>query len=262
MFNAPIEEIHDLAFYGAEDATLYAFEDEYVETYCNDFGLMYYNLGGDFTMTITEPSKKTYMEYEELDLTGLELHLTYTNGSERTIRTGYTISGYDPTVIGPQTVTVTYNGVDATFDVTVKAKTVSYITIGAGAPVDAIVGEDPDFSTMVVKVNFSDGTSVDIAEGYTVTGYDNETIGEQTVTISYREGSQELTVTVKDYVRGDTNGDGIVSMKDVTRLVNYLNDNSIAVIDKALDVNGDGIVSIKDVTRLTEYLEDNTVEIH
>ena len=262
MFNAPIEEIHDLAFYGAEDATLYAFEDEYVETYCNDFGLMYYNLGGDFTMTITEPSKKTYMEYEELDLTGLELHLTYTNGSERTIRTGYTISGYDPTVIGPQTVTVTYNGVDATFDVTVKAKTVSYITIGAGAPVDAIVGEDPDFSTMVVKVNFSDGTSVDIAEGYTVTGYDKETIGEQTVTISYREGSQELTVTVKDYVRGDTNGDGIVSMKDVTRLVNYLNDNSIAVIDKALDVNGDGIVSIKDVTRLTEYLEDNTVEIH
>jgi len=262
MFNAPIEEIHDLAFYGAEDATLYAFEDEYVETYCNDFGLMYYNLGGDFTMTITEPSKKAYMEYEELDLTGLELHLTYTNGSERTIRTGYTISDYDPTVIGPQTVTVTYNGVDATFDVTVKAKTVSYITIGAGAPVDAIVGEDPDFSTMVVKVNFSDGTSADITEGYTVTGYDKEVIGEQTVTISYREGSQELTVTVKDYVRGDTNGDGIVSMKDVTRLVNYLNDNTIAVIDKSLDVNGDGIVSIKDVTRLTEYLEDNTVEIH
>ena len=33
-------------------------------------------------------------------------------------------------------------------------------------------------------------------------------------------------------------------------------------IDYALDVNGDGIVSIKDVTRLNEYLNDNTVEIH
>ena len=59
----------------------------------------------------------------------------------------------------------------------------------------------------------------------------------------------------------DTNGDGLVTMKDVTRLVNYLNDDSIEVINKALDVNGDGLVTIKDVTRLTEYLEDNTVEI-
>ena len=52
-------------------------------------------------------------------------------------------------------------------------------------------------------------------------------------------------------------------MKDVTRLVNYLNDNeAYEVIKKALDVNGDGIISIKDVTRLVEYLNDNTVEIH
>lgn len=58
-------------------------------------------------------------------------------------------------------------------------------------------------------------------------------------------------------------GDGIVSIKDVTRLVNYLNDNSgYKVIKKALDVNGDGVVSIKDVTRLEAYLNDNTVQIY
>ena len=261
VFNAPVEEIHDLAFYGAEDATLYAFEDEYVETYCNDFGLMYYNLSSDFTMTITAPSKTEYNEYEELDLTGLALNLTYTNGSERTIKTGYSISGYDPAVLGAQTITVTYNGETATFDVNVVAKTVSFISITAGAPVDAITGEELDCSTMIVKVTFTDGTSVELDEGYTVTGYDAETIGEQTLTVSYRESSTEMDITVKDYVRGDTNGDGLVTMKDVTRLVNYLNDASIAVIDKALDVNGDGYVTIKDVTRLTEYLEDNTVEI-
>jgi len=262
VFNAPIDEIHDLAFYGAEDATLYAFEDEYVETYCNDFGLMYYNLSSNFTMTLTAPTKTEYMEYEELDLTGLALNISYENGSERTIKTGYTVSGFDPAVLGTQTITVTYNGKSATFDVNVTAKTVSFITITAGAPVDVIVGEELDVSAMVVKVNFADGTSVELTEGYAVTGYDAEVIGEQTITVSYRDSSQQMTVTVKDYVRGDTNGDGLVSMKDVTRLVNYLNDNSIAVIDKALDVNGDGIVSIKDVTRLTEYLEDNTVEIH
>ena len=262
VFNAPIDEIHDLAFYGAEDATLYAFEDEYVETYCNDFGLMYYNLSSNFTMTLTAPTKTEYMEYEELDLTGLALNISYENGSDRIIKTGYTVSGYDPAALGTQTITVTYNDKSATFDVKVTAKTVSFITIVTGAPVDSIIGEELDCSAMVVKVTFTDGTSVDIIDGYTITGYDAEALGDQTVTVSYRDGVSGLTVTVKDYVRGDTNGDGLVTMKDVTRLVNYLNDSSIAVIDKALDVNGDGIVSIKDVTRLTEYLEDNTVEIH
>ena len=38
--------------------------------------------------------------------------------------------------------------------------------------------------------------------------------------------------------------------------------NLYEVIKKALDVNGDGVVSIKDVTRLVEYLNDNTVEIY
>ena len=66
-----------------------------------------------------------------------------------------------------------------------------------------------------------------------------------------------------DYIPGDINGDGIVNIKDITRLVNYLNDNSAyEVINKALDVNGDGVVSIKDVTRLEAYLNDNTVQIY
>ena len=261
VFNAPIDEIHDLAFYGAEDATLYAFEDEYVETYCYDFGLMYYNLSNNFTITLTAPTKVEYNEYENLDLTGLVLNLTYTNDLERTITTGYDVSGYNPAQLGAQTITVTYNGQSATFEVNVIAKVVSFVQITAGAPTETIVGEELDYSNMVIAVTFTDSTSVELTEGYTVTGYDPETIGEQTLTVSYREGSKEMTVIVKDYVRGDINGDGIVTIKDVTRLVNYLNDDSIDVINKALDVNGDGLVTIKDVTRLTEYLEDSTVEI-
>ena len=215
----------------------------------------------DFTMVLTAPTKTEYNEYEELDLTGLVLDLTYTNGLERTIKTGYTVSGYDPAKLGTQTLTVSYNGQSTTFDVNVTAKVVSFVQITAGAPTETIVGEELDYANMVVTVTFTDSTSVELTEGYTVTGYDAETVGEQTITVSYREGSKEMTVIVKDYVRGDTNGDGLVTMKDVTRLVNYLNDDTIAVIDKALDVNGDGLVTIKDVTRLTEYLEDNTVEI-
>lgn len=48
IFYYPISEIHDTAFYGAEGAVLYAYDDEYIETYCEDFGLVYYNMCADF----------------------------------------------------------------------------------------------------------------------------------------------------------------------------------------------------------------------
>ena len=261
VFNGDVTYIHDAAFYGAEDATVYAFENSYVEDYCYEMCLVYYDLNRDFTMTVTAPTKTQYNEYDELDLAGLALNLTYANGLERTVKTGYTISGFDPAIVGTQSVTVTYMDVSETFEVDVAAKTVMFIEIAAGAPVNAIIGEELDCSAMIVKVTFTDGTSVNITDGYDIANYDPETIGEQTITVTYREGSKEMVITVKDYVRGDINGDGLITMKDVTRLVNYLNDDSIEVINKALDVNGDGLVTIKDVTRLTEYLEDNTVEI-
>ena len=263
MLNGDVEYIHELAFYGAEDAVIYSFENQYVENYCEENGLEYHELANDFTMSLTPPTKTEYMELEELDLSGLALNITYTIGGERTITTGYTVSGYDPNVIGTQTVTVTYRGVSETFEVTVLPKEVSFITATPKAAINSIIGEDLDMSNVVITVNFTDGTSKVIESGYSLSGFDKETIGDQTVTLTYREKNCTFDVTVINYIPGDINGDGIVNMKDVTRLVNYLNDNEgYEVIKKALDVNGDGVVSIKDVTRLVEYLNDNTVEIH
>ena len=263
MLNGDVEYIHELAFYGAEDAVIYSFENQYVEDYCEENGLEYHELANDFTMSLTPPTKTEYMELEELDLSGLALNITYTIGGERTITTRYTISGYDPNVIGTQTVTVTYRGVSETFEVTVLPKEVSFITATPKAAMNSIIGEDLDMSNVVITVNFTDGTSKVIESGYSLSSFDKEIIGNQTVTLTYREKSCAFDVTVIDYIPGDINGDGIVNMKDVTRPVNYLNDNeAYEVIKKALDVNGDGVVSIKDVTRLVEYLNDNTVEIH
>ena len=263
MLNGDVEYIHELAFYGAEDAVIYSFENQYVEDYCEENGLEYHELANDFTMSLTPPTKTEYMELEKLDLSGLALNITYTIGGERTITTGYTVSGYDPNVIGTQTVTVTYRGVSETFEVTVLPKEVSFITATPKAAMNSIIGEDLDMSNVVITVNFTDGTSKVIESGYSLSGFDKETIGNQTVTLTYREKSCTFDVTVIDYIPGDINGDGIVNMKDVTRLVNYLNDNeTYEVFKKALDVNGDGVVSIKDVTRLVEYLNDGTVEIH
>jgi len=70
-------------------------------------------------ITITTPPAKTqYNLGEELNTTGMVVTATYSNGSTVAVM-GYTTSGYTKTVLGNQTVTVTYNGKTAVFTVNV-----------------------------------------------------------------------------------------------------------------------------------------------
>ena len=51
------------------------------------------------------------------------------------------------------------------------------------------------------------------------------------------------------YIVGDANGDGVVSIADVTAIINKINDAvSGSFVDVAADVNSDGVISIADVT--------------
>ena len=54
---------------------------------------------------------------------------------------------------------------------------------------------------------------------------------------------------------GDVNGDGKLSIKDVTDLIDYLlSDNSEGINLDVADINGDGRIAIKDVTDLISLL--------
>ena len=60
-------------------------------------------------------------------------------------------------------------------------------------------------------------------------------------------------------MRGDVNGDGSVSISDVTALIDYLlSGNSDAINMTNADTNQDGNVSISDVTTLIDYLLSGT----
>ncbi len=67
---------------------------------------------------ISKPEKLTYTIGEALDTNGLIVAAYYDNQSVERI-TDYTVSGYDPTVLGEQNVKVTYNEVQTKFKVTV-----------------------------------------------------------------------------------------------------------------------------------------------
>ena len=66
------------------------------------------------------PDKTEYFRDESLDLTGLTLKLTYSDGSTQVIEEGFRVSNLSSATNGKQTLTVTYEGFTATFTVTVN----------------------------------------------------------------------------------------------------------------------------------------------
>lgn len=112
--------------------------------------------------------------------------------------------GYDPNAVGDQKITVTYEGVSATFTVTVKASekpqpTLDKIELSGDVKTEYTQGEKLDLSKLVVTAVYSDGSKAEIkADDYTVSGYDPNTVGEQTVTVTYGGKTASFTVTVKE----------------------------------------------------------------
>jgi len=59
------------------------------------------------------------------------------------------------------------------------------------------LGEELDTTGMVVKANYSDGSTTAVT-GYTTSGYDKTTLGNQSVTVTYSGKTAEFTVNVID----------------------------------------------------------------
>ena len=60
--------------------------------------------------------------------------------------------------------------------------------------------------------------------------------------------------TASASVKGDMNGDGEVTLKDVTKLFQFVNKQITTLGDADGDMNGDGEVTLKDVTRLFQFV--------
>ena len=81
----------------------------------------------DYTKTVESigiiamPAKTAYEWGEELDTSGLMINAKYSDGSTKTISSGFTCSPTKLSTAGTQTVTVTYGGKTTSFNVTVKS---------------------------------------------------------------------------------------------------------------------------------------------
>ncbi len=217
------------------------------------------------TLTILANPKTEYEKGEKLDLKNGKLIATYeavyaTNNQETTQEIPMTaeeveVTGYNENQTGEQVLTVTYAGKSATLNITVEAKELTEIEItNPPTKTNYVAGENFNAEGMEVKAVYSDKTSKTLSdEEYSITDGEDLTIGKETVTISYTEGSvtktttQNITVVAKeltgieitnpptktDYVAGENfNKDGMkitVSYNDGTSRT--LSDEEYTVVD-------------------------------
>lgn len=225
------------------------------------------------------PQKTLYNLGEELDTEGLELTLTFSDGSTETITEGFTTMGFDSSSVGTKTVTVNYGGKTASFDVEVKK-----IRGTTGGCTWTLRGTE-----LTVSGNTDTGTDGSYEWGDTitsaviepgVTGLGDRAFARckdlQTVIIPESvtnfgigvfDGCDNLTLkvlpnsaahdyAVKNGIKfelieqafGDINGDGTADLNDAILAARAAVGNielSETVI-KIADVNGDGSVTIAD----------------
>lgn len=142
----------------------------------------------------TMPNKVTYEVGETFDPTGLEIKVNYGGGAFDIIKTGFMLSTPDMSEEGTKSVTVTYLSLQTSFNITVNKSVVpaSLTSISVNANKTTYqVGEA--FVKPIVTANYSDGSTKDVSNLCSYSGFDLSKAGSYTVTVSYIE--KEITKT-------------------------------------------------------------------
>ena len=150
------------------------------------------------------PSKTEYRYGESLDLTGATISVVKGSGTIDLPITDNMVSGYDPTTVGKQTVKVSYGGQETTFEVTVKDY-IKDITLTTPTKTEYKYGEALDLTGGKVQKVMASGAqepAVDLTDSsVTVSGYNANKSGKQTITVEYEGIQKTFELTVKNTVK-------------------------------------------------------------
>lgn len=148
--------------------------------------------------------KKTYEKGEELDLTGATVKVMTASGkvddeAPLTLAMIDASTQYDPEKIGSQTLKINYGTYTGSVKVTVKSPEVAkeFITlVKEPNKLQYRQGEELDLTGAMIKVQGQTGTKYVYATADMVSGYNADKLGEQTVTITYKDTKMTFKVTV------------------------------------------------------------------
>ena len=161
----------------------------------------------------TNPTKTTYNIGDSIDLTGGEIEITRAAGNTETksmSADGVTVTGFDSSKeAASQKITVSYAGYGANFNVAIK-DTVTGIAIHGTPKTEYTYGDSLDLTGLSLDVARGTSTTNIPLESSMVSGYDPNTLGPQTVTVTYGVDENNnpvtttFTVNVNDAVANTT----------------------------------------------------------
>ena len=221
------------------------------------------NFANKLTIT-SSPDKTTYDFGEALDTAGLAASLTMADGSQAAADSEQlSIAQYNPNRVGTQTVTVHYTNekgavLSDTFTVLINNYPQS-LELSGTYPTTFTEGDSFTREGMKVLAHYADGTRRDVTALVSITGYDMQTPGTQSVSVTYAEGEKSVSTAYEiaviresESMRADVNRDNFIDLADISIVLatgNYGLPSAQAANVRA-DVNRNGTVDIGDITVL------------
>ncbi len=150
------------------------------------------------------PTKTTYIKGEKLDLTGGKIQVTHEDSSTEIIDMKddtVSVTGYNEQVLGKQTLTVKYKEKTTTFEVEVMNKVTSIVIQTNPAKTIYVKGENLDLTGGKIQITYEDKTTeiIDMKDdNVSVTGYNQQIVGEQIITVEYKEKTTTFKIKVKN----------------------------------------------------------------
>lgn len=140
------------------------------------------------------PTKTRYFVGETFDSTGLIITAYYNDNTSEQV-TGYTLSSPDMSAYGNKTVTVTFD--EKTVDFSILTVDISGIEVKTmPIKVEYPKGDVLDTTGLSILVKYTDGTSETKTTGFEVSGFDSSSVGEKTITVTYKTHTTTFKVTV------------------------------------------------------------------
>lgn len=203
-----------------------------------------------------QPTKTDYLTGESLDVSGLELKVTYSNDRTARVSTGYTLSGYDMSTAGEQTVTVSYEGYTVEFTINVAEntriikKSVELKSTSATFLEDGITylyGITPKLTVEDFESNYI--STENLSCEYEMDGSYIET---GTIIYLKSDADDTITATYVAVLYGDVNCDGVYDGTDASVVAclacGMLTKAQVGdAIYSAADCNHDGTIDSNDV---------------
>ena len=217
------------------------------------------------------PTKASYVVNKEaLDVAGGVVLAHYESGETEELElTAAMVSGFDNTILGKQTLTVTVGGLTTTFEVEVVERAVTFVAVENGKLVkhytDGTTEEAPLKDGAISDFAISETgekTLTLTSENACVAAYKDadgnyvalKAVANEDGSYSYVVPEEVTEVTVA--VKGDLDGDGRINMKDLAQLRRNMAEGTVegGLEQLLIDFNGDGVVNMKDMGILRRYL--------